>query len=175
MSGMRTRYRAGSATAVAMLITLAFAVAGCGPLAAGVASPTTEGSPLASGVAGPLVGAWVTEVTKDDLRAGGITAEGMLDENSGRFTTTFNADGTWRSVQESLDGAPVSLPVFEGTWETSRDTLIQVTMSPEQYAGERVELTWRVEDGQLHLAVPNPPDPILPIVIGAHPWTPATP
>ena len=175
MSGMRTRHRAASATAATTLIALAFALGGCGPLAAGVASPTAEGSPRASGAGGPLVGAWVTEVSKDDLRAGGITAEGMLDENSGRFTTTFNADGTWRSVQESLDGAPVSLPVFEGTWEASGDSLIQVTASPEQYAGERVEFTWRVEDGRLYLDVVNPPDDILPIVTGAHPWTPATP
>jgi hypothetical protein len=172
---MRTRHRAATGTAAATLIALAFALAGCGPLAAGVTSPTAEASPLASGTGGPLVGAWVTEVTKDDLRAGGITAEGMLDENSGRFTTAFNADGTWRSVQESLDGAPVSLPVFEGTWETTGDTLIQVTMSPEQYAGERVEFTWRIEDGLLHLDVANPPDEILPIITGAHPWTPATP
>ena len=175
MSGMRTRHRAASATAAATLIALAFVLGGCGPLAAGVASPTAQGTPLASGVAAPLVGAWVTEVTRDDLRAGGITAEGMLDENSGKFTTTYSADGTWRSIQESLDGAPVSLPVFEGTWETSGDKLIQVTMSPEQFVGERVEFTWRIEDGLLHLDVANPPDEILPIVIGAHPWTPATP
>jgi hypothetical protein len=48
-------------------------------------------------------------------------------------------------------------------------------MPPEQYAGDRVEFTWRVEDGQLHLDVVNPPDDILPIVVGAHPWTSATP
>jgi hypothetical protein len=175
MSGTRTRHRIRSAIAAATLLTLAFALGGCGPLAAGVASPSGVTSAVTPGVAAPLIGAWVTEVTRDDLRAGGITAEGLLDENSGRFTTTFNPDGTWRSVQESLDGAPVSLPVFEGTWEASPDTLIQVTMSPEQYAGDRVEFTWRVEDGQLHLDVVNPPDDILPIVVGAHPWTSATP
>jgi hypothetical protein len=175
MSGMRTRHRAASATAATTLITLMLALAGCGPLAAGVASPTVGPSLLSPGAAGPLIGAWVSEVTREDLRAGGLTAEGLLDENSGRFTMTFNADGTWRQVQESLDGAPVSMPVFEGRWEVAGDQLIQDTTFPEQYAGDRVELTWRVEDGQLHLAVPNPPDPILPVVIGAHPWTPATP
>jgi hypothetical protein len=175
MSGMHTRHGTGSATAAAMLIALACTLAGCGPLAAGIGTPTAEGSPSTAEAAAPLVGAWVSEVTREDLRAGGLTAEGLLDENSGRFTMTFNADGTWRQVQESLDGAPVSMPVFEGRWEVAGDQLIQDTTFPEQYAGDRVELTWRVEDGQLHLAVPNPPDPILPVVIGAHPWTPATP
>src|SRR5688572_27852061 len=82
MSGMRTRHRAASATAATTLITLMLALAGCGPLAAGVASPTVGPSLLSPGAAGPLIGAWVSEVTREDLRAGGLSAEGLLDENS---------------------------------------------------------------------------------------------
>ena len=66
-------------------------------------------------------------------------------------------------------------PCSRADWEVAGDQLVQDTTFPEQYAGDRVEFTWRIEDGQLHLAVRNPPDDILPVVIGAHPWTPATP
>jgi hypothetical protein len=157
-----------------LVCALAFAAGACGPLAAGLdgASAVATEAPSATS---PLVGTWVTEITREDLRSAGITAEGMLDENSGRFTTTFDADGTWSSVQESLDGAAVAMPVFEGSYEVDGDRLVQVTMAPEAYAGERLEFTWRIEGGQLFLNLANPPDEIQPVVTGAHPWSRATP
>ncbi|HEX5826775.1 MAG TPA: hypothetical protein VFY23_04585 [Candidatus Limnocylindrales bacterium] len=172
MTGLRARTRAERARAGvgAIAIAVAMAVVACGPLAAEPGG--TESAP--SGTT-PLVGAWVTDVTRDDLRAGGITEEGLLDENSGRFTWTFLADGTWTQVQESLDGAAIGAPVFEGLWEVDGDELIAQTTSPEAYAGDRLVFAWRLSDGKLSLDLTNPPDMILPIVMEAHPWEPATP
>ena len=158
------------------MIASAFAAAACGPLAAGLGGDASAvaSAPAPSG-SSPLIGTWVTEITRADLEAAGITADGMLDENSGRFTTTFNADGTWRQVQESLEGAALSMPVFEGRYEAVGDQLVQETTFPEAYAGERLMFTWRIEDGQLFLDLANPPDEIQPVVTGAHPWSPASP
>jgi hypothetical protein len=170
MSGRRTSDRQERARTGIAAIAIALAVVACGPLAAG-----PGGSPSAPSGVAPLVGAWVTSVTRDDLRAGGITEEGLLDENSGRFTWTFLADGTWTQVQQSLDGAAIDAPVFEGLYEVDGDEFIATTTFPEAFAGERVAFAWRIEDGNLFLDVTNPPDEIQPVVTEAHPWAPVKP
>lgn len=157
---------------IAAAVAVALASAACGPLAAGIdgsPAPTIADAEL------PLVGTWISEITHDDLRAGGITEAGLLDENSGRFTWTFNADGTWTQVQESLDGASIGAPVFEGLYEVDGTEFIQRTTFPEEYSGDRLVFAWRIEDGSLHVDLTNPPDQILPVLMEAHPWSPATP
>jgi hypothetical protein len=168
----------GSAPARAMVaaVSLGLLVLACGPLSVGRdGGAATSGSASAAMTTSPLVGAWVTEITREDLRGAGIEAEGVLDENSGRFTWTFKPDGTWTQVQESLDGSSVAAPVFEGLYEVDGQELIQRTTFPEQFAGDRLVFTWGIDDdGRLALHLTNPPDEILPVVMELHPWSPAT-
>lgn len=118
------------------------------------------------------IGAWTTTLTEADLRAGGITQEGELTENTGVFTMTLAADGTWTAAQET--DAPVRWPVFRGTWTaTGPDSFNQLTEFPADFAGDSVDFTWRIEDGGLLLKVVNPPDRVLPVIMETHPWTPA--
>lgn len=151
------------------VIALTTAVA-CGPLATGVATDAPSAT-ARTDAQNPLLGTWAVEISRDDLEAGGITADGLLDENSGRFTWTFNPDGTWRQVQESLDGSAIKNPVFEGTYEVQGATLLQRTTFPAEYEEEgQLEYRWEIGDGGLELELMNPPDPMLPIIVGSHPW-----
>jgi hypothetical protein len=162
--------RAARSTVAAVLaVVLACLVGGCGPLAAG--DPATASTGGSSAAGSSLVGTWVSTVTRDDLRAAGITADGLLDENSGRFTWTFAADGTWTQRQEAVDGAAINAPVFEGTYELEGSTFVQRTTFPAQYAGDRLVFEWRLDGDELSLDLTNPDDPILPAVMEAHPWT----
>lgn len=164
---------------VGMVFTAAMsaASAGCAGPGAGTA-PTPEpanpvGSPAAAAatIAPELVGSWTTSITADDLKAGGITDVGGINENTGTFTMTFGADGTWSTSQES--DIPVRWPVFRGTMSsTGPDSFRQVTTFPSDFAGDEVDFTWSVEDGALELTVVDPPDPVLPIVMESHPWQP---
>src|SRR3989442_1443722 len=81
------------------ILTGALVMAGCStgtasppaPAATSVApSQSALGAPVPSGF--PLIGSWMTAITKDDLRAAGITDPGLLNENSGRFIWTFAQD-----------------------------------------------------------------------------------
>jgi hypothetical protein len=164
------RARVAGALAVAGL-----ALGACGPLSAGLAGPSAPASAGSPTAASPLAGSWVSEITRNDLVAAGITDEGLVDENSGRFTWTFDADGTWTQVQESLDGAAIGAPVFKGLYTVNGTELVQRTTFPEQYGGDRLVFEWRIEDDGLHVDLTNPPDRILPVVMEAHPWVPATP
>lgn len=148
--------------------SLLLAVAGCG--SSGSAGPTAEPSG-SSGPGAELLGAWVTTITRDDLRAGGLTDAGLLNENSGTFTWTFEADGTWTQVQVSLDDAPINAPVFSGTWRVEGGDLVMVTEFPEQYRDEGLHFDYAVDGGSATFDLLDPPDPILPIVVEAHPWT----
>jgi hypothetical protein len=147
------------------------------------ATSRTSGPSPADSVASPSstiglpdgfpIGSWTTTLTEADLRAGGITSEGELGENAGVFTTTFAADGTWTSTQDT--DAAVKWPVFRGAWTaTGADSFSQRTDFPADFAGDVVDFTWKVEGGDLLLEVVNPPDPILPIVVETHPWKPAS-
>jgi hypothetical protein len=65
----------------------------------------------------------------------------------------------------------VKWPVVRGTWTaTGADTFSQTTDFPADFAGDVVDFTWRIDDGKLVLRVPEPPDPILPVIMETHPW-----
>jgi len=147
----------------------------------GAISPTSGSSP-ADSVPSPSsttglpdgfpIGSWTTTLTRADLLAGGLTDEGALIENAGVFTTTFAADGTWTTTQDTE--VTVKWPVFRGTWTaTGADTFSQRTTFPGDFAGDVVDFKWEVEGGDLLLDVLNPPDPTMPIVVETHPWKPA--
>jgi hypothetical protein len=141
--------------------------------ATGVASsaPSAAGAAIELPADFPL-GSWTSTITAADLEAAGITDPNMLKENGGTFTTTFSPDGTWTTVQDTTEA--VKWPVFRGTFTAAGDgEMEQVTTFPPDYAGDVVRFTWSMEDGALVLGVPEPPDPILPIVVESHPWEPA--
>ena len=165
-------------------MTLAAVLAACSasPATTGgssAASTTAGGSPIAL-PAGFPVGTWTTTITEADLAAVsdeslaaiGMSRDNLVDENSGVFTTTFGTDGTWSTLQ-ATEPAP-KWPVFRGTFvPVGADAIDQTTTFPPDFAGDVVRFTWRVEDGRLHLTVPDPPDPVLPVLTEAHPWSPA--
>jgi hypothetical protein len=166
-----TTMRTVAAPLIAAL--LAVVVAGCsggGPRVSGSPAVQLESGALAASLAaGFPIGSWTTTITEADLRAGGITTPGELAENSGVFTTTFAPDGTWTTAQQAPGN--VRSPVFRGTWTAvGPDTIRQTTTFPGDFAGDIVDLTWRVAPDGLQLAVPNPPDHILNVVTSAHPW-----
>lgn len=163
-------------------LVMAGAVAvGC-TAAAGPSSPAAVPSgpptvaPSAAAAAVPIpadfpLGSWTSIITKDDLRAGGVTEAGLLQENAGTFTQTFNSDGTWIGAQVSTE--VVNLPVFRGTFRVTGDHRFeQTTTFPPEYAVEVVGFTWQLVNGALIMGVPNPPDPMLKVVTEAHPWQP---
>ena len=100
-------------------------------------------------------------------------AKGELGENSGDLHPDDVADdGTWTTAQ--VADVPLHWPVFKGTWTaTGPDGFRQVTTFPQDFAGDVVDFTWKIENGALKLKVVNPPDPILPIIMESHPWQPA--
>jgi hypothetical protein len=122
-----------------------------------------------------LLGTWETTITKDDLRAAGVTDPGLLNENAGRFTATYAADGTWSTAQVSLDGSPVFNPVFRGTWTATADTLEIHVAFPEPYAGDVTTYGWTRDGNELRLTLIGPEDPIGKVITEAHPWGRAGP
>jgi hypothetical protein len=123
-----------------------------------------------------LVGTWQMTVTKEDLQAGGISDPGSLNENSGRFTRTFRADGTWASAQESLDGSPIFNPAWRGTYTVEGDELGVAIDFPTQYQGDRERYRWAIEGGELRLAMLEPSDdPVARLLAESHPWTRTSP
>ena len=160
--------------AAGLLLTAAVtaAVAGCATGGVGSSTPAASagggGSPAA---ALPLHGTWTTSITKDDLAAKGVSDPGLQNENSGRFQWTFAPDGTWTSVQQSLDGSPINGPVFQGTYVVAGDQLVSTTTFPEQYRDAGLHYTWAIDGANLVLDILDPPDPMLPVVVEAHPWT----
>jgi hypothetical protein len=158
--------RVRTAPAVGWLV-LAITIAGCTAF-----SPSTPGTPLVSMPPGFPVGVWSTTITEADLRDAGIEGPGEIRENSGVFTHTFNADGTWTAVQEA--DVPIRWPIFRGTWTpTGPNSFDMVTTFPPDYAGDVVGITWERAGDTLRLRVPEPPDPLLPVILETHPWTPA--
>jgi hypothetical protein len=151
---------------------------------AGAPGSTPGATPAASGSAIALpngfpVGTWTTTITAEDLAAVsdeslatiGMSRDNLVKENTGVFTTTLAADGTWSTVQDT--DTQVKWPVFRGTYTpVGDDAFDQITTFPPDFAGDVVRFTWRTEGGQLHLAVPDPPDPVLPVLTEAHPWSP---
>jgi len=162
----------GSRRAPASLLALAALLLGCGSPggsgAPGSGAPAGSGSVIPADL--PLLGTWTVEVTKGDLEAGGVADPGARNENSGRFTWTFKPDGTWTEVQESLDGSTIINPVFRGLFSVSGATMTATTTFPEQYRDAGLDYAWTVEGDELRLDILNPPDPVLPLVVEAHPW-----
>ena len=162
-------------------VTLVAALlAGCSTTASsgGAAAPSTASSVAVP--AGFPIGTWSTTIAAEDLEAisdedlatMGMSRANLVKENTGTFTTTFGADGSWSTVQET--DQPVKWPVFRGTFTATGDNSFdQVTTFPPDFAGDVVGFTWRTEDGKLHLDVVTPPDPVLPVITEAHPWSPA--
>ena len=119
------------------------------------------------------VGSYTTTITPDDLRAGGITEEGLLTENSGMFILTYDPDGSWTMVQTSPDGSPINNPVFRGRYLVTGDRIRHDVEFPASYAAEGAhdEVTWRLEGNSLHLELAAAGDEIIRAIYGAHPWT----
>jgi hypothetical protein len=162
--------------------SLACVMAVTSMVAFGCSTASVAVSPTAATGAGALpspdvptgfpLGSWTTTITEGDLRAGGVTGTGELSENAGTFTMTLDAGGTWTATQDT--DVPIRWPVFRGTYTvTGPTTFQQRTDFPPDFAGDLVDFEWRVDDGTLLLEVPNPPDPLLPIVVETHPWQPA--
>ncbi|MEZ0241548.1 MAG: hypothetical protein ACAH65_12200 [Chloroflexota bacterium] len=123
-----------------------------------------------------LLGTWQMTLTKEDLQRGGVSELGMLNENSGRFTRTYLADGTWTSAQESLDGSPIFNPVWRGSYTVEGDELRVVIDFPTEYQGDRERYRWAVDGGELLLTMLEPTDDLV-ARLGAesHPWTRTSP
>jgi CheY-like chemotaxis protein len=183
---LRGETEAGKMTAtlsrtLGAILTVAAIVAACsgtpGSSSAVPASqaPSAVASEPASAAAIPAdfpFGSWTTTITEDDLRAGGLTGEGLQAENAGVFTLTMAEDGTWTTAQVS--DVPLRWPVFKGTWTaTGPDGFSQLTTFPTDFAGDVVDFTWKIVNGSLILKVVTPPDPVLPVVMESHPWQPA--
>jgi hypothetical protein len=152
---------------------LAVITVGCsGGAGTSVSPPPSAAAPsTAAAIPDAIVGAWTTTITEADLRSGGVTSPGELAENTGDFTMTFAADGTWSTTQETT--ATVKWPVFKGTFiATGADSFRETTTFPADFAGDVVDFTWSIDGNALHVKVPTPPDPILPIVMETHPWQP---
>jgi hypothetical protein len=170
MSRLRVGISRQGLPALALVAIMAIGPAGCASPAGSASSGTSGAShdPAPSGF--PLLGSWTTTITKDDLRAGGVTEEGLLIENSGIFTWAFEADGTWRSVQAGLDGSPLMTPVFSGYFTVEDDVLVAVTEFPEQYRDEGLHYAFEVSGDTVTFDLLDPPDPMLPAVVESHPW-----
>lgn len=173
MTTMRSR-SIGTVLAAVAIVAACSTPPGASPAvpANGAASGGASGAPSTAVVpVGFPLGAWKATISEDDLRAGGVTKEGELGENTGEFTMTLDEDGTWTTAQ--VTDAPTRWPVFEGTWTaTGPDGFSQLTTFPTDFAGDVVNFTWKIEDGSLILKVVNPPDHILPIIMESHPWQP---
>jgi hypothetical protein len=154
--------------AVATLIA-ALVVAACG--ASGGGPSGSRGAQVES----PLVGTWQMTVSRDDLQGAGISDPGLLNENAGRFTRTFRADGTWTSAQESLDGSPIHNPAWRGTYTIEGDEMRVQIEFPTEYQGmERYR--WTIQESELRLTMLEPTDdPIARLGAEAHPWTRTAP
>jgi hypothetical protein len=178
------RVRDKKSTNPAILIVVAtMTLLGCSVGTPATAAPASAAaSPNGSALALPSgfpIGAWTTTISAEDLAkvsdeslAGiGMSRDNLVRENTGVSTTTISADGTWSTVQDT--DTEVKWPVFRGTFTpVGDDAFDQATTFPPDFAGDVVRFTWRMEDGQLHLAVPDPPDPVLGVVTEAHPWSP---
>ena len=153
------------------LAAMVMACTGGAGLSGPASTPTGQGASVGSLPEGFPLGSWTTTITEEDLRAAGMTDDGLIAENTGVFVTTYSGDGTWSTAQTT--DVPIKWPLFQGTYTVAGDGLIdQTTTFPPEYAGDVVRFTWRIEDGALILGVPEPPDPVLPIMTETHPWQP---
>jgi hypothetical protein len=154
------------------LLAIVLVTAACGP-----GTGSRAGTPAASrhGVAPPpgfpLLGSWETTITRADLSAAGITDPGLLNENTGVFTWTFEPDGSWRQVQVSLDDSPILSPVYAGTYRVTADVVVAVTEFPDADRDSGIRYTYTLTgDAEVEFRIEDPPDDIVPIITETHPW-----
>ena len=153
---------------VSLGLGLIVLVAGCGAPSSTTGLPGAAASPA---TAAPL-GSWTVTITEDDFRHAGLTDPGLLDENVGTLTLTFEDDGTWTAAMQSSQ--PVKWPVHSGTWESGGPGIIGMRTSfPPDYAGDYVTVRWATEADGLHLGLVSPPDPVLKVHLETRPWSPA--
>jgi hypothetical protein len=146
------------------------ASSGSGSSAAAGSPAGPAGSSAASGEA--PIGTWSMMLTAADLAAAGFTDPGFVAENTGTFTYTFGADGTWTVAQTTTH--PVRWPVFRGTYVvTGPGALEMKTEFPSDYAGDVVAITWTREGEGLRLKVVSPDDPVLRLNLETHQWMPS--
>jgi hypothetical protein len=132
--------------------------------------------PWQRAAASELVGTWQATVTREDLQAGGVSEAGLLNENSGRFTRSFGADGTWTAAQESLDGSPIHNPVFRGSYTVEGAEFRSHIDFPPEYQGNDERYGWAVHGSELRLTLVEPTDDVLArLVTESHPWTRTSP
>ena len=170
-TGRMARLAAGSV----VFLAAATVVAGCGAGSDRIAGAPGSAPAASTATAITLpegfpVGTWTTTITADDLAA--ITTRrwqisAYVTTLDRQFTLVLGADGTWSALRTDvpssgrLQGHPVWADAFD------------LTTFPPDYAGDVVRIEWRTADDKLLLTVPDPPDPILPVTMGAHPWSPA--
>lgn len=149
-----------------VLVALTLDACATGPASAPASSPPAPETSIPEGFP---IGTWTSTISEDDLRAGGLTDPAALRENVGLFTMTLAADGTWTIAQQT--DVPIRWPVFRGTWTpTGPNSFDQRTEFPPDYAGDVVGFTWQLDDDQLLLRIPDPPDEVLGVLTEAHPW-----
>jgi hypothetical protein len=158
-------------TRALLLVAAVLVPLGCG---SGTSGPTGSPTGTSAAASSPLVGAWVTSITKADLAAAGVTDPGLQNENSGRFIWTFEPDGSWTSVQESLDGSPLNNPVFRGTYTVDGSSLVAITEFPAEFRDAGLHYTFTLEGSSVRFDILDPPDPMLPAIVETHAWTRAS-
>jgi len=157
-------------TRALLLVAAVLVPVGCGSgTSSATGSPT--GTPTSTSTSSPLVGAWATSITKADLAAAGVTDPGLQNENSGRFIWTFEPDGSWTSVQESLDGSPLNNPVFRGTYIVHGSALVAITEFPAEFRDAGLHYAFTLEGSSVRFDILDPPDPMLPVIVETHAWT----
>src|SRR5690242_2363760 len=150
---------------------IAWLVLACAAGSSGTAAPPAN----PTGTSGSaLVGSWLVSITKADVAAAGVTDPGLQNENSGAFTWTFSADGTWTQIQVSLDGSPIGNPVYRGTYTVSGDSLVATTTFPDEYRDSGLHYTFAIDGSSVRFDLLDPPDKLLPIIVETHPWTRAS-
>ena len=75
------------------------------------------------------------------------------------------------NVQQSLDGSPIRAPVFRGHYTVDGPILVAITEFPPEYRDAGLRYRWALDNGQVRFELLNPPDPIAPVIVSAHPWT----
>jgi len=118
-----------------------------------------------------VVGTWQSTITKDDLRSAGISDPGLLNENAGRFTRSFLADGTWAMAQESLDASPIHNPAGRGTYTVEGNELRLKIEFPTDLQGVIERYRWSLDGKELRLTMLEPDDQLARIGAETHPWT----
>jgi len=165
-------YRAWRAWPGLLILVLLAACSSSSTPSSGASSTTRDpGQPAttaAQGVtadASRLNGVYRVEITDQDLRAGGVTDPEDLAENHGVYTWTLR-DGAWHFEVRAPN--PQENPSDDGTY-TVDGPRITFVFPPGGPGTPR--FTWRVNDDSIRFSIPENADPIITVLITAHPWT----